>query len=145
MYRRQVAAVRAARDRAVAGAGTDELSGSVGALALRAGYERFGSFCLQYCSLVSVHHAIEDASIFPAVAAADSRLTPVTARLSEEHEAIHALLVTLDEAAAELPADPARLPVVSDLVDRLERELLSHLRYEEESLVDALGFYGIGI
>ena len=99
-YRRQVVAVRDARDRVARGADPVELARSVDEMTMRADYERFGSFCAQYCALIATHHSIEDSAMFPALLSADSRLCPVVDRLRREYVVIYDLLVALSQAAA---------------------------------------------
>lgn len=43
-----------------------------------------GSYCRQWCSVVEMHHRIEDAALFPDLAGADRELRPVLDRLSVE-------------------------------------------------------------
>jgi hemerythrin-like domain-containing protein len=144
MFRRQVAAVREVRDRLKTNqADIAELRGQINALTLRQNYANFGAFCAQYCQIINIHHTIEDRHLFPALETADPQLGDVLERLSLEHVVIHELLVTLDQAALAMTDDPDRFVDVDRLVDQLERNLLSHLRYEEEQLVGPLGLYEI--
>ncbi len=147
MFRRQVAAVRDVRDRLKptqpTAASTAELRGQINELTMRQNFEQFGTFCAQYCQIVNVHHTIEDQHLFPALEAADPALGDVLERLSVEHVIIHEVLVKLDQAALAMADDPDRFAEVDALVDQPERNLLSHLRYEEEQLVGPLGLYEI--
>lgn len=144
MFRRQVAAVRDVRNQLKAGqADVADLRGQINQLTMRRNYEQFGAFCAQYCQIVNVHHTIEDRHLFPALEAADPSLGDVLERLSLEHVIIHEVLVQLDHAALAMATDPDRFADVDTLVDLLERNLLSHLRYEEDQLVGPLGLHEI--
>ena len=114
-------------------------------LSLRQNRWTLGSFCAQYCRVVTMHHTIEDTHMFPALAAAAPQVEPVLRRLGEEHEVIAELLDRFDRALVRLvdgshgepsaagPAEIGRLAAaLSDL-------LLSHLSYEEGELAEALG------
>lgn len=110
-----------------------------------------GSFCAAYCRVVTIHHTIEDTSMFPALAAAAPELDPVLQRLEAEHEVIADVLDRFDRAlvllVAESPADgvPAEQPApdgpveIARLAAELSDLLLSHLAYEEDELAQGLG------
>jgi deazaflavin-dependent oxidoreductase (nitroreductase family) len=91
--------------------------------------------CLTACQGLGQHHAIEDAGMFPSLARSHPGLTPVLARLAEEHAAVAALIDALSATIAGEDADPAR---VLGEVDRLIAELEAHLDYEEEQLIPVL-------
>jgi hypothetical protein len=109
-----------------------------------------GSFCAAYCRVVTMHHTIEDTSMFPALAAAAPELDPVLQRLEAEHDVIADVLDRFDralvllvverevDAAADVPtADgPAE---IARLAAELSDLLLSHLAYEEDQLAQGLG------
>ncbi|WBB81424.1 nitroreductase/quinone reductase family protein [Micromonospora sp. WMMD882] len=90
--------------------------------------------CLTVCQGLGFHHRAEDTGMFPALAARPE-LAPTLARLNAEHEAIAALLDTLQRAVADTGTTPAALLAE---VDRLIAELENHLTYEEEQLIPAL-------
>ena len=109
-------------------------------LSMGVNYRALGSFCGRYCQVVDVHHRIEDAAMFPDLAAADPALQPVLERLSAEHVAIHGALVELDRAlVAMLDDGAAGLPRVQAAATTLRDALLDHLDYEERELLPALG------
>jgi hypothetical protein len=108
-------------------------------------YRELGSFCGNYCALVSMHHTIEDQRMLVELAALDSTLQPVVDRLSEEHSTIHGMLVNVDRALARLMSDPSSLADVESALAVLEAALLSHLRYEEDELIEPIGRLSLGI
>jgi len=112
-------------------------------LTMRQNQWTVGAYCESYCRLVGLHHTIEDTSLFPGLGRLDSRLTPVTARLHEEHEVIAGLLARVDSALVSLVTDPVPgMPLVRAAVDLLTDALLSHLSYEEHQLLEPLARFG---
>lgn len=97
-----------------------------------------GAYCESYCRLVTVHHTIEDQSLYPQLRRGDARLAPVLDRLSDEHRIIHDVLERVDAALVATVADPAQIPDLSAAVDLLTDTLLSHLSYEETELVEPM-------
>ena len=55
-----------------------ELDRTTGELAMVRNFRRFGTLCGQYCQFVHGHHSIEDAALFPALAAKSEALRKVT-------------------------------------------------------------------
>ncbi|MBA8795858.1 alkanesulfonate monooxygenase SsuD/methylene tetrahydromethanopterin reductase-like flavin-dependent oxidoreductase (luciferase family) [Friedmanniella endophytica] len=103
-----------------------------------------GAYCAQYCRVVTGHHSLEDASIFPHLRRAEDDLAPVLDRLTVEHHAIHDVLELLDARLVDFIAHPDDFTGLQDALDRLTDTLLSHLSYEEDQLVEPLarlGFY----
>jgi hypothetical protein len=97
-----------------------------------------GAFCESYCRIVTVHHTIEDQSLYPQLRRGDARLGPVLDRLAEEHRVIHDVLERVDAALVETVRDPKGITELSAAVDLLTDTLLSHLSYEERELVEPL-------
>ncbi|TDV41734.1 LLM class flavin-dependent oxidoreductase [Actinophytocola oryzae] len=97
-----------------------------------------GAYCESYCRLVTMHHTLEDRTLYPQLRRADGRLTPVLARLTEEHHVIHDVLERVDAALVATVADPARITELSAVVDLLTDTLLSHLSYEERELIEPM-------
>ncbi len=103
-----------------------------------------GAYCASYCRVVTGHHSLEDASIFPHLRASEDELAPVLDRLASEHEVIHEVLESLDRTLVAFIAEPDDFTDLQHAVDLLTDTLLSHLSYEEGQLVEPLarlGFY----
>ena len=101
-----------------------------------------GAFCESYCRVVTTHHALEDASVFPHLRAADTGLAPVLDRLESEHHVIAAALDDVDRALVGLVSGPDGITGLRAAVDVLSDALLSHLAYEERTLLEPLARYG---
>jgi hemerythrin-like domain-containing protein len=112
---------------------------AIAASTLRRNYEFAGSFCAQYCRLLTMHHTIETRHLFPAIGAGDPTLRPVVERLDHEHDAIHELLVGLDALLVTMTTDATGASEVATGIRRLEAALDSHLRYEESELLGPIG------
>ncbi len=123
---------------------------AINRMTLRQNNWTLGAYCEQYCRVVTGHHSLEDASVFPhlrRVAGAG----PVLDRLSQEHEVIHELLEALDRAlvtlvveASDGSAGGAGIRQLQEVLDLVTDALLSHLSYEERELLHPLaqaGFY----
>ena len=133
-------------ERAAAGnADASEVTAEAASLAMVSNYRRFGNLCGQHCHIVDMHHSIEDAAVFPAIAAQGAGFAAIADRLRAEHVVVHELLVRLVGALGELATEPGqdRFDETVEVYRALERVLLSHLGYEEEAIGDALGYFGI--
>lgn len=110
-------------------------------------YRRFGALCGQYCQIIHAHHSIEDAYMLPALSEKADGFRRVAERLKAEHDVVHQLLLRLIDTLNALMADPGPAPFAAarEIYATLERLLNSHFRYEEDSVGDALGYYGIGL
>ncbi|GAA4350858.1 LLM class flavin-dependent oxidoreductase [Angustibacter luteus] len=116
----------------------------IAAMTLRQNDWTLGVYCAQYCRVVTGHHSLEDASVFPHLRARDPRLAPVIDRLEEEHHVISDVLERVDAALVALVSEPDGLAAVRGALDLLTDTLLSHLSYEERELIEPLarvGFY----
>lgn len=146
--RQNMEVLRRLIDRAAAGeVSADEVATETGGLAMIANFRRFGTLCGQYCQFVSMHHAIEDQAIFPALGQQGEAFRKIAERLRAEHVVVHELLLRLVAALEALAQDPGdtKFAAARTLYETLERVLLSHLGYEEEAMGDALGYFGIGV
>jgi alkanesulfonate monooxygenase SsuD/methylene tetrahydromethanopterin reductase-like flavin-dependent oxidoreductase (luciferase family) len=115
----------------------------INAMTLRQNNWTLGTYCESYCRIVTGHHSLEDASVFPHLRSRDPRLAPVLDRLQDEHHVIHEVLESVDRALVRLVTDNDLGPL-RDAVDLLTDTLLSHLAYEERELIEPLarlGFY----
>ena len=116
---------------------------AVNAMTMRQNSWTVGAYCASYCRVVTIHHTLEDESVFPHLRRAEPRLGAVLDRLAEEHHVIHGVLDQVDRAlvAFVAPDDDGR--TLSDAVDLLSDTLLSHLSYEEHQLVEPLARHGM--
>ncbi len=114
-------------------------------MTMRQNYWTLGAFCAAYCRVVSVHHAIEDQSLFPDLKAADQSLGPILERLQHEHEGIAKVLGDIDAALVAMVEDNERLDDTQAAVDHLSDALLAHLKYEEDQLLEPIGRLAIRI
>ncbi|MDT0184972.1 hemerythrin domain-containing protein [Microbacterium sp. ARD31] len=130
-----------------------EGDGGSGVAAVREALHRLGpelaaqqvsGLCRQVCRFLTMHHTIEDQSMFPAVATLPA-YAPVAARLAEEHLVIHEHLERLDELALAVHADPSRIAELVGAVAALAGDLLSHFDYEETEMAEPLGLLGLGV
>ena len=121
------------------------LAEQVSALKLRENIRRFGNLCGQECQMLTGHHGIEDAYIFPQLHdAGNDGLKKVVARLAAEHLVIHDLIEEMDraaEAAVHSPG-PESFTALKAALTTLNKIVLSHFGYEETELADALGIFG---
>jgi alkanesulfonate monooxygenase SsuD/methylene tetrahydromethanopterin reductase-like flavin-dependent oxidoreductase (luciferase family) len=101
-----------------------------------------GTFCESYCRVVTMHHTLEDQTLFPRLRRGDPRLAPVVDRLQEEHHAIHEVLERVDRALVAFVAGKDA-DELSAAVDLLTDTLLSHLAYEERELVEPIARLGV--
>jgi hemerythrin-like domain-containing protein len=127
-------------------AGTTDVGAAraeINAMALRQTNPALTTYCANYCRMVTMHHGIEDASVFPHLRRADPRLAPVIDRLQQEHHAIHGVLEGVDRALVAYVGDPATIEELGAAVDLLSDTLLSHLSYEEHELVEPIARLGM--
>ena len=114
-------------------------------MTLRQNYWTLGAFCAAYCRVVTMHHGIEDARLFPDLRAGDPALAPVLDRLEAEHVTIAAKLDAVDAALVALLADHAQAEGARAAVDGLADALLAHLSYEEDQLLEPIARLGIEV
>jgi alkanesulfonate monooxygenase SsuD/methylene tetrahydromethanopterin reductase-like flavin-dependent oxidoreductase (luciferase family) len=101
-----------------------------------------GAYCASFCRIVTMHHTLEDQSLFPHLRAADPQLSPVVDRLEVEHKQIHGVVDRVDQALVALVSEPDGLDELRAAIDLLHDALLSHLSYEERELVEPLARLG---
>ena len=145
MLRRELEELRGVVAEVRAGArSAGEARSALNEMALRQNDWTLGAFCARYCRVVAAHHSLEDEAVFPHLAAADAGLRPVIDRLTSEHLVIHDAIEAVDRALVEHIKDPADFAPLQRAIDLLTEQLLAHLSYEEDELVeplDRLGFY----
>jgi hypothetical protein len=115
--------------------------GAISAMTLRQNDWTLGAYCASYCRLLTQHHGLEDASVFPHLRDADPALGPVLDRLQQEHLVIHGLLEQLDRALVDFVREADFAPL-DDALQVLTDTLLEHLADEEQQLVPALSQHG---
>ncbi len=122
-----------------------QVAAETGGMTMVANFRRFGNLCGQHCAIVNAHHSIEDYAIFPGIAAQGEAFRKVAERLQAEHVVVHELLERLIEALNLLAGAPTQenFAAATVVYEALERVLLSHLGYEEDSIGDALGYFGV--
>jgi hypothetical protein len=118
--------------------GVGEARSEINAMTMRQNNWAMGAYCESYCRLVTIHHTLEDTSLYPQLRQGDPRLGPVLDRLTEEHQVIHHVLEQLDAALVAAVAEPTKVAEVQKAVDLLTDTLLSHLSYEEGELVEPM-------
>ncbi|MET8862935.1 nitroreductase/quinone reductase family protein [Nonomuraea sp. NPDC004580] len=91
--------------------------------------------CLTMCAGLHMHHSHEDNGLFPALERQYPELAPAMRRLRAEHEVVARLL---EELKSLLSADDVAPADLIAGVDRLTKELETHLDYEEQQLVALL-------
>lgn len=144
--RGNIKTIRTLIERAAAGVvSAEEVAAETASLQMVANFRRFGNLCGQYCQLVNTHHSLEDAYLFPNVAAISDGYRKVAERLGAEHVVVHELLERQIAALNALARDPGAetFAEAREIFETLERVLLSHLGYEEEQIGDALGYYNL--
>jgi iron-sulfur cluster repair protein YtfE (RIC family) len=105
-------------------------------------YVSLGNLCSGYCSMLTMHHSIEDRSVFPELQRIEPSLKPVLAQLQAEHGVIARIIDRLSSLLDAAARSPAALAQVKSAAETLGRQLSSHLDYEEAELVPALNAYG---
>jgi hemerythrin-like domain-containing protein len=138
--------IRTLMQRAAEGLATSaEVAEETASLAMIANFRRFGNLCGQHCQIVNAHHSIEDAHVFPALAAQSDGYARVTERLAAEHVVVHELLLRQIDALNAMVTTPSAQAFADarEVYEALERVLASHLGYEEEQIGDALGYFDI--
>lgn len=104
-----------------------------------------GTYCETSCRMVTMHHTLEDHSMYPRLRDANPALGPAIDRMLVEHNQIHDLLEGVDRALVGQVSDPYTGPDgVRAALDCLAESLLAHLEYEESQLVEPLNRLSVG-
>lgn len=109
-------------------------------------FRAFGTICGQECRVLTMHHNIEEHSLFPQLHARGSpQIRAVVDRLRAEHKVVHELLERLAAKANDLTADPSadQFAEAGAIFSQLVSVVRSHFHYEETTLEEALGVYGV--
>lgn len=114
----------------------------VSELSLWGSYSALGSFCSGFCTILTMHHSIEDRQVFPGLGRVEPDVKPVLRRLMEEHEVIADIIGIVSSALEATEDDRSRAPFLREAAGHLADRLSSHLRYEESQLVDLLNTHG---
>ncbi|MEE7493702.1 hypothetical protein MOTC310_26055 [Methylobacterium oryzae] len=139
----ELAAVRAALDRFVAGTGPVEaMTDGVSSLSLAKNYRAFGNLCGRQCQLLQMHHDIEEGDLYPRLRQA-AGLQQVLDRLSAEHRTVHGLLERIRDIVQSVAVGPTveRVLALREVYEVFERVVVSHFGYEERELEEAIGYY----
>ncbi|MGC4892657.1 LLM class flavin-dependent oxidoreductase [Micromonospora sp. DT31] len=141
--RQELAQVRDLLAQVTRGAVTPEgARAALNQMTMRQNNWTLGAYCAAYCTMVTQHHGLEDASIFPHLRRSDAGLAAVLDRLEEEHVVIHGVVEDVDRALVELIRQPGDFTALQEAVDLLTDTLLSHLSYEERQIVEPLARHG---
>ncbi|MEO1306827.1 MAG: hemerythrin domain-containing protein [Pseudomonadota bacterium] len=144
-YLSDMARIKMVLERIEAGdAPPEHLQQVVLSLDMAQNYRAFGSLCGQGCQILTMHHNIEEQSMFPGIERrAVEGIRAVVARLREEHKVVHALIELLQQASVDLIDTPseATFAAASNAFTQLEAVVRSHFRYEETELEEAIGVY----
>jgi hemerythrin superfamily protein len=144
--RGNMTSIRALIQRAQAGlVSVEDVARETGDLTMVSNFRRFGNLCGQHCQIVNTHHSIEDAYLFPSIAAISEGYRQVADRLQAEHVVVHELLEQQIETLNAMVTEPSpeHFADAVEVYEALERVLSSHLGYEEAQIGDALGYYGL--
>ena len=126
----------------------DALRDAVGNLDLKESMRMFGNICGQECEMLTAHHDIESAYLFPVLhQRGNEGIRKVVDRLVAEHEIIHHYLLELENGVAKLMTaqNAEKFSAIKDTFLALEGIIKSHFNYEETELETAIGFYGVEI
>ncbi|MGU3558409.1 hemerythrin domain-containing protein [Methylobacterium radiotolerans] len=139
----ELAAVRGALDRFLAGTGTVEaVTDGVASMTLTENYRAFGTLCGRQCHLLQMHHDIEEGDMYPRLRRSDG-LRRVLDRLGAEHRTVHAFLERIRAIVRSVASAPTREQVLDlrEVYGVFERVVISHFGYEERELEEAIGYY----
>ncbi|MGK5529456.1 hemerythrin domain-containing protein [Streptomyces sp. URMC 129] len=140
MVRRDLDTVTKLADEVAKGLSADAVTAALRALQVNGPLWQLKVNCLQYCNVVHGHHRIESAAIFPALRATNPDLGPVVDRLEAEHVRVTRLLEETEAAARGLGGgdDSAARDRLVAALRALAADLLPHLDYEEEHILDTI-------
>ena len=123
----------------------EELQQIVLASDMAQNFRAFGTICGQECKMLTFHHNAEEHGLFPEMeATGNAALVALIARLREEHEIVHELLIRLERASMALmfDASDSNFKDAAAIFRQLQSVVYSHFGYEETELEEAIGVYG---
>ena len=112
---------------------------AINRMTLRQNNWTLGAYCEQYCRVVTGHHSLEDASLFPHLRRVEGA-APVVDRLQEEHRG-HRRAARPPRPSPGRPRradEEAGTGQLQEVLDLVTDALLSHLSYEERELLHPL-------
>ncbi len=118
---------------------------AISSMQMAANYRIFGNLCGRECQMLTLHHTIEDESIFPVLGDGSDGLRKVVERLRQEHAIVHQLLEGLHAYALDAVREPGRetFAALKASFLALDRVVRSHFGYEQEELEEALGCFAV--
>ncbi len=148
-YLMEMSRVAAVLDRIAAGdAPPEDLAAIILSTDMRRNLEAAGTICGHQCQVLTIHHNIEEFSMFPELEQqGNDALTALVAQLRKEHKVVHELLIRLEAAARTLidaPTD-ANFETAHATFRQLRTVVISHFGYEEQEIAEAIGYYLNGI
>ncbi|WP_326596919.1 hemerythrin domain-containing protein [Streptomyces sp. NBC_01803] len=140
MVRRDLDTVQKLADEVAEGLAADAVTAALRALQVNGPLWQLKVNCLQYCNVVHGHHRVESAVIFPALRRTNPALDPVVDRLEADHLRVTKLLDDTEAAARGLGGgdDSAARGRLVAALKALAADLLPHLEYEEEHILDTM-------
>lgn len=148
MHLDEMARVKRLKDHIEAEGGSPAaLVDAVQSMKMLSNLQLFGNLCGGTCDMLTAHHSIEDAYVFPDLEGRSEGLTAVIDRLKMEHGVIHQILVDMEKAAVALisKTDAEQFEALSAIFATLQSFVISHFGYEQDELQDALGFYDVDL
>ena len=129
------------------GGSPDAIVDAVKSMKIVSNLQLFGNLCGGTCDMLTAHHSIEDAWIFPELHDRSDGLRAVVDRLIMEHGVIHQMLVDMEKAAVALIESPnaGQFDNLRSIFETLEAFVMSHFGYEQTELEEALGFYDVDL
>ena len=129
------------------GGAPERIADAVKSMKMVSNFQLFGNLCGGTCDMLTAHHSIEDAWIFPDLHDRSDGLRAVVDRLIMEHGVIHQMLVDMEKAAIALieAPDASRFDTLRTIFETLEGFVISHFGYEQTELEEALGFYDVDL
>ncbi|MEX0337756.1 MAG: hemerythrin domain-containing protein [Arenibacterium sp.] len=126
----------------------DDLVSIILSTDMRRNLHAAGTICGHQCQVLSMHHNIEEFSMFPKLEQqGNDALNAVINQLRREHEVVHELLIRLERDARALieRQDAESFARAHAVFRQLVQVVTSHFGYEETEIAEAIGFYLDGI